>query len=467
MTAVDNTTQPREGPLPHHVLEMEGEAGECLMANGTQDKVRELQDKLYQAAKRSPTRRFHALYDKVHRRDFLWRAWVDVARSGGAPGVDGVTIAHIEEDGVEGVRAFLDGLASELEDGTYRPLPVRRVTIPKSGGGERNLGVPAIRDRVAQAAAKLVLEPIFEADFLDCSFGFRPGRSAHQALEVIRTEVNRGRVWVVDADIASFFDSIRPEVLRSALEERISDRRVLGLLMGWLRAGVWTGESLIHPESGTPQGGVISPLMANAVLHRLDRTWQERHRRLGFLVRYADDLVILSPTKERAEQALAVLAGILAELGLSLAPAKTSLVDLREPKAGFTFLGFHHRRVESFTRKGRFFCARWPSERAVRRAKERIRSHTDRRWLLLPVETIVERLNLFLVGWRGYFAYGNSTTVFHDLDEFVTERMARFVTKKHGYHGRNFGLMILRDHDNLGLKRLVGSVRHGPAHAVR
>ncbi len=434
------------------------------MANDAQDKVQELQTKLYQAAKRSPNRRFHALYDKVHRKDILWRAWGDVAKNGGAPGVDGVTIAQIEEQGVE---AFLATLASELEDGTYRPLPVRRVTIPKSGGGERNLGVPALRDRVAQAATKLVLEPIFEADFLDCSFGFRPGRSAHQALEVIREEVNRGRVWVVDADIASFFDSIRPDVLRSALEERISDRRVLGLLMGWLRAGVWTGRSLVHPESGTPQGGVTSPLMANAVLHRLDRTWQQHHRRLGFLVRYADDLVILCPTKERAEQALATLAQVLAELGLSLAAAKTSLVDLRVPKVGFDFLGFHHRQVESFTRKGRYFCARWPSERAVRRAKDRIRSHTARRWLLLPVEHIVERLNLFLVGWRGYFAHGNSTTVFHDLDEFTVERLARFITNKHGHHGRNYGLRVIVDHRDLGLVRLVGSVRHGPAHAVR
>src|SRR5437016_2114162 len=177
------------------------------MANGARDKVQELQTKLYQAAKRSPTRRFHALYDKVHRWDFLCKAWVDVASNYGAPGVDGVSIAQIEEGGDEGIRAFLEDLASELEDGTYRPLPVRRVTIPKNDGGERNLGVPAIRDRVVQAALKAVLEPIFEADFLDCSFGFRPGRSAHQALEVIREEVNRGRVWIVDADIASFFDS--------------------------------------------------------------------------------------------------------------------------------------------------------------------------------------------------------------------------------------------------------------------
>jgi hypothetical protein len=207
--------------------------------------------------------------------------------------------------------------------------------------------------------------------------------------------------------------------------------------------------------------------MANAVLHRLDRTWHDQHRRLGVLIRYADDLVILSPTKERAEQALATLAEILAELGLSLAAAKTSLVDLREPKSGFDFLGFHHRRVESFTRKGRYFCARWPSERAIRRAKERIRSETDRRRLLLPVEYIVERLNLFLRGWRAYFAHGNSTTVFHDIDEFVTERVARFITSKHGHHGRNYGLRVLIDHGHLGLIRLVGSVRHGPVHAVR
>ena len=438
----------------------------AFSANTTLDKVADLQSKLYEAAKQSPTRRFHALYDKVHRSDLLWRAWVGVARKGGAAGVDGVSIAQIEEGGVEGVRAFLDELAHELKDGTYRPLPVRRVTIPKSDGGERHLGVPAIRDRVVQAAAKLVLEPIFEADFLDCSFGFRPGRSAHQALDVIREEVNRGRVWVVDADIASFFDSIRPEVLRGGLEERISDRRLLGLLMGWLRSGVWTGETLIHPETGTPQGGVISPLMANVVLHRLDRTWHEHHGRLGVLVRYADDLVIVCPTKERAEQALATLAQILAELGLQLASAKTSLVDLREPKAGFNFLGFHHRRVESFTRKGKYFCARWPSERAVRRAKQRIREETARRWLMLPVEFIVKRLNQFLVGWRGYFAHGNSTTVFHDLDEFVVERLARFISKKHGHHGRNYGLRVIIDHEYLGLVRLVGSVRHGAVHAV-
>ena len=329
------------------------------MANDTLDKVRELQHKLYWAAKRSPSRRFHALYDKVCRTDVLWRAWQQVAANGGAPGVDGVSIAQVEE---QGAGELLGALRAELEAGTYRPLPVRRVTIPKSSGGERHLGVPAVRDRVVQAAAKVVCEPVFEADFLDSSYGFRPGRSAHQALDVIRAEVNRGRTWVVDADIASFFDSIPAQVLRSALEERISDRRMLALLMGWLRAGVWTGQALIRPETGTVQGGVISPLMANVVLHRLDRIWVERYWRLGKIVRYADDLVVLCPTRERAGQALAALAEILGGLGLALAPAKTSLVDLREPKAGFDFLGFHHRRVESFTRKGRYFLARWPSD---------------------------------------------------------------------------------------------------------
>ncbi len=436
------------------------------MANGTQDKVRELQTKLYQAAKSSPTRRFHALYDKVHRQDFLWRAWVEVARNNGAPGVDGVSITDIEERGTEGVREFLDALAAEVEDGTYRPLPVRRVTIPKSSGGERHLGVPAVRDRVVQAATKAVIEPIFEADFLDCSYGFRPGRSAHQALDAIKAEVNRGRMWVVDADIASFFDTTRSDVLLAALEERISDRRVLKLIMGWLRSGVMAGDTLLHPETGTPQGGVISPILANVVLHRLDRLWVQQCSRLGVLIRYADDLVVLCPTKEKADAALAALAAILSELGLSLAEAKTTVVDMREPRTGFDFLGFHHRWVESSTHKGRYFCARWPSDRSVRRARERIRTQTDRRLIGLSVETIVERLNQFLAGWRGYFANGNSTTVFHSLESFVVKRIALFISKKHGRHGWGYGLYVLIGNDFLGITRLVGSIRRGPTERI-
>lgn len=429
-------------------------------ANNALEKTRELQRKLYLAAKRSPTRRFHALYDKVFREDFMQRGWEEVRRNRGAPGVDGVTINQVEEQGVE---EFLDGLARELRDGTYRPLPVRRVTISKPDGGERNLGVPAVRDRVVQAATRAVVEPIFEADFLDCSYGFRPRRSAQQALETIRMEVNRGRGWVVETDIASFFDSIRWDVLDAALRERISDRRVMKLIRGWLQAGVLADGSLLHPEAGTPQGGVVSPVLANVVLHLLDREWEQHHRRLGVLVRFADDLVVLSPTRERADAALAALARIVADLGLELKQAKTRVVNLRERGEGVDFLGFHHRWVESFSRKGSHFCARWPSDRAVRTAKTAIRARTDRRLLMLPVADVVTNLNRYLVGWRSYFRHGNSTTVFHDLDRFVTERMARFITNKHGYRGRGYGMWVLRGNEYLGLQQLVGNVRHGHA----
>jgi RNA-directed DNA polymerase len=431
--------------------------------NNAQDKTQELQNKLYRAAKRSPTRRFHALYDRIYRRDFLERAWKEVRRNQGAPGVDGITIQDIEEQGVEN---FLDDLHAELRDGSYRPLPVRRVTIPKrNGGGQRPLGVPAVRDRVVQAATAAVLRPIFEADFLDCSYGFRPGRSAHQALDAIRTEVNKGRVWVVDADIANCFDSIPKEVLLDALRERISDRRVLRLIMGWLKAGVFADGALLHPETGTPQGGVLSPLLANVVLHSLDHQWEAGYRRLGIMVRYADDLVILCPTKERAEAALATLSTILAPLGLKLAQAKTGLVDLRDERQGFDFLGFHHRRVKS--RKDNYFCARWPSERAVRAARNRIRAHTERRLLLLSVEAVVEDLNRYLVGWRNYFRFGNSVEVFRKLDWYAAHRLALFISKRHGHKGRGFGFRALNKHGSFGLVRLSGSVWSGPVHAVR
>jgi group II intron reverse transcriptase/maturase len=259
-------------------------------ANNTElDKVRELQVELYLAAKRSPARRFHALWDRIHRRDVLERAWLKVRENRGAAGVDRTTITAIEQRGVE---AFLDELEAELREQRYRPLPVRRVEIPKPGRAEtRPLGIPAIKDRVVQAAAKSVLEPLFEADFADCSFGFRPKRSAHHALDAIKREVLRGRRWVIDADIRGFFDGLDREILMRLVCERVSDRRVLKLLRAWLRAGVLEGQTLLHPETGTPQGGVISPLLANVYLHALDRAWQERAGRLGVLVRYADDRV--------------------------------------------------------------------------------------------------------------------------------------------------------------------------------
>jgi RNA-directed DNA polymerase len=436
--------------------------------NAEQDKVRELQVRLYLAAKQSPGRRFHALWDRIHRRDVLERAWQQVRANRGSAGVDRITITQIEESGVD---AFLDGLEVELREQRYRPVPVRRVHIPKPGRSEtRPLGIPAVKDRVVQAACKLVIEPIFEADFRGCSFGFRPKRSAHDAMEVIRREVMRGRRWVIDADIGGFFDALDREILMQLVCERISDRRVLKLLGSWLRAGVLEGATLTHPQTGTPQGGVISPLLANVYLNALDRAWEDRHGQLGVLVRYADDLVILCRTTSQAQAAMNELRALLAELGLRLAEAKTRLVCVNEDREGFDFLGYHHRMVDSFSKPGCRFMARWPSARATQAARQRIRELTDRRLLLLSPEDVVASLNRFLIGWGGYFRYGNSTRQFDKIDRYALDRVARFLGARHHKrrtltHGR--GLLFGRRPD-LMPRRLSGTIRYyRSAHAAR
>jgi RNA-directed DNA polymerase len=248
-----------------------------------QDKVRELQRTLYRVAKEDPGRRFHALYDKVWRRDVLERAWDQVRRNRGAPGIDRQTIEDVERYGVS---RMLDELAADLKAGSWRPLPTRRVFIPKPGTEEqRPLSIPAVRDRIVQAAVKTIIEPVFEADFLPCSFGFRPKRSTHDALQVLIDEAWQGRRWVVETDIASCFEAIPHDRLMATIEERISDRHVLKMLRAMLRAGVMEDGAVRRSTTGTPQGGVISPLLANVYLHRLDRDWQTRGR--GVLVRYA------------------------------------------------------------------------------------------------------------------------------------------------------------------------------------
>jgi group II intron reverse transcriptase/maturase len=260
-----------------------------LMARtARQDKVRDLQRTLYRAAKADPGRRFHALYDKVYRRDVLERAWVLVRANRGAAGIDRQTIAAVE---AYGIARLLDELAADLKEGRWRPLPARRVFIPKPGRPteQRPLSIPAVRDRVVQAAAKIVLEPIFEADMLECSYGFRPRRSAHDALQVLIDEAWRGKRWVAESDIADCFEAIPHSGLMSAIEERICDRHVLKLLRAMLRAGVMQDGAVTRSAAGTPQGGVLSPCLANIYLHRLDRQWADRGS--GVLVRYADDRV--------------------------------------------------------------------------------------------------------------------------------------------------------------------------------
>jgi RNA-directed DNA polymerase len=423
-----------------------------------QDKIRELQRTLYRSAKADPHRRFHALWDKVCRRDILERAWGQVRANHGAAGIDHTTIADVERYGVS---RLLDELGADLRDGSYRPLPARRVFIPKPGRDERRpLSIPTVRDRIVQTALKTVIEPIFEADMLECSFGFRPRRSTRDALQVLIDEAWGGRRWVVETDIANCFEAIPHEQLMQAVEERIVDRTVLKLLRALLRAGVMQDGTVRRGVAGTPQGGVVSPVLCNVYLHRLDRAWRARGH--GALVRYADDLVVMCHTEREARAALAALRAILTDLGLELKEAKTRIVHLREGGEGFDFLGFHHRWVRARHPRWRHltFLARWPSRTAMQHARERLRHLTGRERLPLPVEHIVQDVNRFLRGWAGYYRYGNSAREFDAITAHAIRRLSIYIAKRHG-RKRGYGRhVLLHDRPNRhGLVRLRGTVR--------
>jgi RNA-directed DNA polymerase len=387
----------------------------------TPARIRDLQRALYRRAKKERHFRAYALYDKVSRTDILAHAYALAKANGGAPGPDGRTFAEIEASGRE---VLLAELREELQTKTYRPGPVRRVYIPKLNGGERPLGIPNIRDRVVQTAAKLLLEPLFEADFEPDSYGFRPRRAAHDALDAIRAALDAGMYWVIDADVTAYFDTIPHDRLMKTVAERVVDGAMLALVKRFLEASIIDerdGGRPRRPRQGTPQGGVISPLLANVYLHLLDRNFRRRMHSgdlQGRLIRYADDFVLLAP--RRPDRAFAWLHQLMTRLGLTLHPDKTRLLDARHDD--FVFLGHTHR-----WRLRRLYLN--VSPKALGRIRDELRRKTRRTWLSL--DEMIADLNPYIRGARQYFRRVRPRTLYL-LDGFVNQRLARWWARKHG-----------------------------------
>jgi group II intron reverse transcriptase/maturase len=434
------------------------------------DKVRQLQRRLCAAAKQSPERRFHALYDRIWRSDVLQEAWKRVKKNRGAAGLDSQTIAAVEQHGVS---SFLGELADVLQRGEYRPSATLRRYIPKADGKQRPLGIPTVRDRVVQMAAKLVLEPIFEADFLLSSYGYRPKRSQLMALEAVR-KLGYQHHHVLDADIRDYFGSIDHEKLMLLVEKRISDRRVLKLIRQWLDAGVMEDGELRSTMTGVPQGGVISPLLSNIYLHVLDLLWSRHSAHVGTLVRYADDLVVVCKTKQQCEHAEHDVRKYLTRLGLELHPEKTKRVVLYDGEEGFDFLGCHFRKRLSgaiLEREGRrtYFLHRQPSQRAMKRIRQKVREKTPRGRCHADFREVIADLNPILRGWGAYFSTGNAARSFNQIDSYVFQRLRALRVKR---AGRQLDVHVARTWTrdyfwNRGLHRLKGTVQYPEAPQYR
>lgn len=401
------------------------------LANYTHVKARELWKTLYLCAKENPTRRFHALYDKVYRPDTLAEAWRRVKANKGSGGIDKQTIEEIIHQ--YGESQFLNEIYLEVKHKSYHPQPVLRTFIPKGDGKVRPLGIPTIKDRVVQMATKMVIEPIFEADFKDCSFGFRPKKNAHQAMAKIR-KASRKSYWVVDLDIQGYFDSINHEKLMKLVEMRINDRRILKLIRKWLEAGVMEDDQFHETELGSPQGGVISPLLSNIYLNYLDTVWMKKFTHLGELVRYADDLVILCKSKQQALESIQVVKSIMSKLDLTISKEKSKLVNIWDDKEGFDFLGFHNRKFPVFNKGGSkfFILAHIPSKKAMKNMRRKIKEFTEpRSKLYWDMQDMIGGLNRKITGFRNYYLLSPiAKRWLNRIDWYVLERLTLFWNKK-------------------------------------